>query len=87
MTRPFEISGTVGRGGKNKLEDVQAVQTALNVRAKAGLTVDGKCGPKTIAAIQAFQKTIGYANPDGLVEPGKATARALGGEKVTVPTH
>jgi hypothetical protein len=49
--------------------------------------VDGKCGPKTIAAIQAFQKTIGFANPDGLVEPGKATARSLGGEKVTVPTQ
>src|SRR5581483_3383236 len=40
----FSISASVGQGGKNKQEDVQAVQTALNAKAKAGLTVDGKCG-------------------------------------------
>src|SRR6266567_1242785 len=72
-TRPFEISATVGRGGKNKPEDVQAVQAQLNRRAGAGLVVDGKCGPKTIAAISAFQKTLGMRSPDGLIEPGKTT--------------
>jgi peptidoglycan hydrolase-like protein with peptidoglycan-binding domain len=85
-TRPFEISGSVGRGGKNKPEDVQAVQAALNSRAKAGLTADGKCGPKTIAAIMAFQKSLGQSKPDGLVEVGRGTARALaGGAKVGPP--
>src|SRR5205823_8726349 len=72
-TRPFEISGSVGRGGKNKPEDEQAVQAALNIRAKAGLTVDGKCGPKTIGAIMAFEKRLGQSKPDGLVEVGRGT--------------
>jgi peptidoglycan hydrolase-like protein with peptidoglycan-binding domain len=79
LKAPFAISGSVGRGGKNKPQDVQAVQAALNTRAKAGLVVDGKCGPKTIAAIMAFQKTLGQAKPDGLVEVGRGTARALSG--------
>ena len=82
VTAPFSISGSVGRGGKNKKEDVEAVQAALNKRAKAGLEVDGKCGPKTIAAIMAFQKEHGLPNPDGLIEVGKKTAAALAGESV-----
>src|SRR5882724_4287053 len=86
-TRPFELSATVGRGGKNKPEDVQAVQLELNRRARAGLVVDGKCGPKTIAAITAFQKTLGMRNPDGLIEPGKTTASALSGKPVTAPEN
>jgi peptidoglycan hydrolase-like protein with peptidoglycan-binding domain len=85
MTAPFSISASVGRGGKNKSEDVEAVQAALNQRAKAGLTVDGKCGPKTIAAIMAFQKQLGFASPDGLVDVGKQTATGLAGGKVVMP--
>lgn len=79
---PVKLTGSVGRGGKNKPEDVKAVQAALNNRAKAGLVVDGKCGSKTIAAIAAFQKAMGMAHPDGLVEPGKQTLDALNGAKV-----
>jgi peptidoglycan hydrolase-like protein with peptidoglycan-binding domain len=77
MTRPFEISASVGRGGKNKPEDVTAVQVALNKKTKAGLKVDGKGGPKTIAAIEAFQRTLGMSRPDGRIDPGRGTARAL----------
>src|SRR6185369_11588942 len=73
-TRPFEISAAVGQGGRNNPEDVEAVQVQLNLKAKAGLVVDGKCGPKTITAIKAYQKTLGMGNPDGLIEPGKTTA-------------
>jgi len=80
MTRPFEISASVGARGKNKPDDVKAVQTALNLRAKAGLVVDDKCGPKTIGAILKFQKTAGLHKPDGLVEVGKTTAHALAGK-------
>jgi peptidoglycan hydrolase-like protein with peptidoglycan-binding domain len=79
MTRPFEISASVGRGGKNHPDDVKAVQAALNVRAKAGLKVDGVCGPKTTAAILGFQKTLAPLKADGLIEPGKRTAQALAG--------
>jgi hypothetical protein len=75
----FSISASVGQGGKNKPEDVQAVQTALNTKSKAGLVVDGKCGPKTIAAIKTFQQGMGKFKPDGLIEVGRATARALAG--------
>lgn len=74
---PLSISGSVGHRGKNNPADVQAVQTALNNRAKAGLTVDGKCGSKTVIAIINYQKTIGMKHPDGLVEPGKQTEHAL----------
>jgi hypothetical protein len=76
-TRPFEISGSVGKGGRNLPQDVQAVQVALNKKAKAGLAVDGKSGPATIAAIMEFQKKIGMHTPDGRVDPGRGTARAL----------
>ncbi|MEI9893459.1 MAG: peptidoglycan-binding protein [Chthoniobacter sp.] len=76
---PFSIKGAVGRGAKNAAEDVKAVQVALNKQAKAGLKVDGECGPKTIAAIMAFQQTLGQAKPDGLVSPGRGTARGLAG--------
>ena len=74
---PLSLGGSVGRGGKNKPEDVQAVQTALNRRNKAGLPVDGQCSPKTIQAIEAFQKLLGQFRPDGLIQPGRGTARAL----------
>lgn len=78
-TRPFEISASVGRGGRNLPEDVEAVQVALNRRAGAGLDPDGKCGSNTIAAIVNFQKALGQSKPDGLVQPGRGTARALAG--------
>jgi peptidoglycan hydrolase-like protein with peptidoglycan-binding domain len=77
MTAPFSMKASVGSGGKNSQEDVQAVQVALNKRAKAGLKVDGQCGPKTIAAIKAFQKSLGQPTPDGRIDPGRGTALAL----------
>ena len=83
---PFSIDATVGRGGKNKAEDVLAVQAALNRRVDAKLVEDGVCGPKTIAAITEFQKAIGLARPDGRIEPGRGTARALASnEKIGPP--
>ena len=77
MTRPFELSASVGRGGKNLEEDVQQVQTALNRRAGAGLDVDGRCGKATIDAIMEFQRALGQSRPDGRVDPNRGTARAL----------
>jgi peptidoglycan hydrolase-like protein with peptidoglycan-binding domain len=77
MVRPFEIGAAVGQGGKNLEEDVQAVQAALNRRAGAGLKVDGRCSKDTIEAIMEFQRAMGLSKPDGRVDPGRGTARAL----------
>lgn len=84
-SKTLKIGASVGRGGKNKPEDVMAVQAALNERAKAGLDPDGKLGGKTIQAIKDFQKGLGMPYPDGLVEPGNLTEKALNGEKITIP--
>lgn len=67
----FPLGGSVGHKGENAANDVRAVQAAL------GIPADGDCGPKTIAAIKAFQKQMGQAKPDGRVDAGGATERAL----------
>lgn len=69
----FPLGGSVGRKGKNAPGDVRAVQKAL------GIAVDGECGPQTIAAIEARQRDLGAAKPDGRIDPGGATERALAG--------
>ncbi len=78
-TGSFPLSGAVGRGGKNASGDVRAVQAAL------GIPVDGQCGPQTIAAIVAFQKKLGQSAPDGRVDAGGATERALAGKGAPAP--
>lgn len=72
-TGSFPLRGSVGRGGRNAAGDVSAVQAALGIEA------DGRCGPATIAAIEAFQRQQGMAKADGRVDPGGATERALSG--------
>src|SRR5215470_18182997 len=76
------IGASVGIGGKNKADDVRTVQDLLNgVPAASGgpllpLAVDGLIGPKTIGAIQRFQKAqFGWA--DGRVDPGGPTITRL----------
>jgi hypothetical protein len=71
------MGSSVGQGGKNNPEDVQAVQAALNKKMNAGLQVDGNCDNRTIAAIKAFEKALGKSRPDGLIHPGRGAARAL----------
>ena len=89
------ISASVGQGGVNSFQDVKIVQTLLN---QAGtrmpgfqpLTVDGRIGPKTIGAIKKFQQsTVGFAMPDGRVDPNGRTHQQLvqsGGGSVPSPT-
>lgn len=77
-----KISGSVGKGGKNKPEDTKIVQELLNGFAKKGgfkrLDVDGLIGPKTIAAIKAFQQNVvEMKRGDGRVDPGGQTLGAL----------
>ena len=76
------IAGSVGRGGRNAREDVMTIQGALNAVAPADggpavkLAVDGFCGPRTIAAIETYQKRqLGWA--DGRVDPDGPTIHGL----------
>jgi len=79
------IMGGVGRGGRNfPAADVMTVQYLLNcVPAAQGgpspeLVIDGAVGPKTIAAIEKFQRSLGGIC-DGRVDPAGNTLRALQG--------
>ena len=83
---PKTISGSVGRGGRNfPPVDVMTIQYLLNcVPAMAGgpspeLAVDGAAGPRTIAAIEKFQRANGCAC-DGRVDAGGTTLRVLQGK-------
>jgi peptidoglycan hydrolase-like protein with peptidoglycan-binding domain len=74
------ILDSVGEGGSNQTADVRIVQRLLNDWLSSAnqteLKVDGLAGPKTTAAIVAFQKAnIGVA--DGKVDPGRRTINLL----------
>jgi peptidoglycan hydrolase-like protein with peptidoglycan-binding domain len=78
----IRIHNSVGKQGKNTAKDVKVVQALLNAYFRNNkmttLIVDGKCGPKTIASISDFQKSIvKLSSPDGRVDPGGKTFRAL----------
>lgn len=84
------VHKSVGIGGDNQHNDVFLVQSLLNkarVRLKeAGvyfqhfnrLAEDGDCGRFTKEAITIFQRdVVGMKEPDGRVDPGGKTIRAL----------
>ena len=79
----MNISGSVGAGGANFQQDVRTVQTLLNRHASNvpglnPLVVDGLIGPKTIGAIQVFQRVVvKLNNVDGRVDVGKSTWQKL----------
>ena len=67
------LSGSVGRNGANRRDDVIAVQQLLNA-AGAGIKEDGDCGRATISAIEDYQHNWAWAPwPDGRVDPGGTT--------------
>jgi peptidoglycan hydrolase-like protein with peptidoglycan-binding domain len=83
ITGSGSIGASVGNGGKNKPDDVYLVQSLLNDHGY-GLTVDGKCGAKSINAIKKFQKSkLGSKRPDGRVDVGGKTWSALSGGSVS----
>jgi predicted chitinase len=75
----------VGERRQNDREDTETIQRMLNLCAAKGrltleapLRPDGAFGPKTLAAITAFQRqVVGYTEPDGVVEPAGKTIRFL----------
>ena len=85
-----KIRKSVGKKGKNAVDDVKKIQELLNTHAsKAGfkkLTVDMDVGTKTIGAIEAFQKkVVGMSRPDGRVDPGGSTLAALNAKPGSAP--
>lgn len=84
-TRLVQISmdGSVGQAGKNVDADVRLIQSMLNkVPAASGgpstkLAVDGRIGPKTIAAITTFQRA-NKRKTDGRIDVAGPTITALG---------
>lgn len=92
------ISAPVGAKGTNLSRDVKVIQELLNTarvnNAKfktAGidrLAEDGDIGPKTIAAISAYQKHVmGWQGDavDGTVHPNRMTWKSLNGNVGSVP--
>jgi N-acetylmuramidase len=77
----ISIRGSVGRGGRNRFEDVCIVQELLNKQSRpplSRLAVDGIVGRKTIGAIESFQRRVlSMSRPDGRVDPGGPTLAAL----------
>ena len=75
------ITGSVGRGGSNRSQDVRTVQSLLNNHRQSPLVklvVDGLVGPNTIGAIEEFQRSkVNMSYPDGRVDPGGKTLSAL----------
>jgi hypothetical protein len=77
-----KITGSVGKGGRNLTTDVTRVQQLLNEHMASlglpSLIVDGANGPNTIGAIGRYQKlALGMRLPDGRVDPGGRTWKAL----------
>lgn len=79
------IASSVGRGARNDLADVAAVQILLNQNlaridgaALAPLSTDGRIGPNTLWRIELFEtKVMKLAESDQLIVPGDTTMQAL----------
>ena len=75
------IVASVGHGGLNRTDDVRLVQELLNRHMQPlqrPLVVDGIMSPRTIAAIEAFQRRVlDMRRPDGCIQPGDPTMVAL----------
>jgi hypothetical protein len=78
------LSASVGRRAANRPADVRLVQRLINANLPvplAPLSEDGVCGPKTVFAIETYQRrTLEMNPPDGRVDPGGATFRSLAGD-------
>jgi hypothetical protein len=78
-----QIEGSVGQGGDNVEGDVRVVQRLLNrhdLAPLAALAEDGRVGSQTVEATRHFQaRKLGMSSPDGRVDPGGRTLRALRG--------
>ncbi len=72
----IDIKNSVGKLGKNNVDDVVTIQHLLLQQGLPIGRADGQCGPRTIAGITTFQAGF-LSHPDGLVEPGGKTLQRL----------
>lgn len=85
---PVAISYSVGRGGVNRLNDVLAVQQALNrilPQLRMGpMPTTGVVDQQFLAAIVELQRrVVGLRLPDGRIDPHGRSIRALSGGPAT----
>jgi peptidoglycan hydrolase-like protein with peptidoglycan-binding domain len=84
------ISSSVGRAGGNRADDARLVQRLLNnvahARESPMLMVDGVVGPKTIAAIESFQRSFGLP-VDGRIDANGPSIRKLADQFVATIAH
>ncbi|MEZ4308173.1 MAG: peptidoglycan-binding domain-containing protein [Polyangiaceae bacterium] len=84
------ITGSVGRKGANKPDDVRTVQSLLNKKRPAPLkpvSVDGVSGKETESAIEELQRRVVKLYwPDGRVDPLGRTWKALSEASPTAST-
>ena len=76
VTTASRLSGSVGRGGVNRPDDVRMVQVLLSRAGLAVGAIDGMCGDRTIGAIETFQDRFA-SQPDGRVDVLGRTWRQL----------
>lgn len=93
VTDMVTLQGSVGRNGRNLRDDVMHIQNAQNRVGPVNsgpvipLVVDGFVGPKTIKAIEDFQRVqFPTKVPDGRIDPGQRTIGRLNELLVNVPT-
>jgi hypothetical protein len=81
----LKLADSVGKGGKNRIDDVRLVQQLVNRFRPSQLSllrVDGLAGVLTTAAIELFQQnSLNMGSPDGLVSPLGPTFAALTGHQ------
>jgi len=79
------ITSSVGRGARNDLADVAAIQTLLNLNRSRFpvpkpklLEPDGRIGPHTLKAIESFEIAVmRLPESDAVIAPGDATVAEL----------
>jgi hypothetical protein len=84
------IGASVGKGGINNKTDVTLVQHLLNAQVGAmglpALDEDGRIGDNSIKAIVRYQQMVlGIANPDGRIDVGGGTWKALAAGQTVAP--
>ncbi|MEZ5591286.1 MAG: peptidoglycan-binding domain-containing protein [Gammaproteobacteria bacterium] len=87
----ISITASVGKGGVNRHNDTLAIQKLINKNIGSltplrPLAEDGRIGPMTIGAIEAFQRrVVGLRLVDGRVDPNGRTLRTLNEKAKTAP--